>query len=608
MISGPAQLRPIVTGALATLALVGLVGFGAGACNRHGQGKADTGTTPGSSRDADEGGEAERPERVEIDVFAFGRQLGTIAPCGCTTEPLGGLQYVFGYIEEESEAGERLILEPGSFLYPDPEGPEAPADEAAWAQAQQRADLLHGRFSQFDGLVSGLGPTDYASSKAAAALKEHPLPRVIANLAPRGGESEGENPDKDGPAGVETHRVVELGHGISAAVTQVVDPELAEAARAAGWAAEFPALEDPIAALKALAPKLEAAGQLQVVMVHGPRALAERVAREIEGVEIVVMAGVLDNPDRARLGSSPVYIDGTWLLEPGDRAQTVSHLTLSLDPELPAGELPGDWQLIDSPDKIREQLAGVEADLAKYADDPEADASFIATLEQKRDTLKAQLEDPSIPADVKVAVIPSQTRITCHLPGDETAKAALDEYDAWVAKQNQARFAGVEAPKPEPGEPGYAGIEACNDCHEEAVEFWKTTVHAGAYETLVVDNKQFDLSCVNCHVTGFRKPGGSEVVENHDLRDIQCEQCHGPGSLHVEDPSTDNITLEAPSSVCLECHTPEHSDTFDYEPYLRDVLGEGHGADARAALGDGPTGRELRKAGLEKAGGGCKKM
>src|SRR5690606_25528368 len=120
--------------------------------------------------------------RHEIDLFAFGRQLGTIAPCGCTTEPLGGRQFAFGYIEKASEPGSRLILEPGSFLFPDPAGPEAPIDEAAWVQANQRAELLTGRFSELDGLVSGLGPTDFASDSSAAALANYPLPRVSANL------------------------------------------------------------------------------------------------------------------------------------------------------------------------------------------------------------------------------------------------------------------------------------------------------------------------------------------------------------------------------------------------------------------------------------------
>jgi hypothetical protein len=77
-----------------------------------------------------------------IDIFAFARVLGTIAPCGCTTESLGGLQYAFGFIEANSQASTRLVLEPGSFLFPDPAGAGGAADAAAWGQAEQRAAAL----------------------------------------------------------------------------------------------------------------------------------------------------------------------------------------------------------------------------------------------------------------------------------------------------------------------------------------------------------------------------------------------------------------------------------------------------------------------------------
>ena len=112
-------------------------------------------------------------------------------------------------------------------------------------------------------------------------------------------------------------------------------------------------------------------------------------------------------------------------------------------------------------------------------------------------------------------------------------------------------------------------------------------------------------------MTGFREPGGSEVVENEGLKDVQCEVCHGPGSLHAEDPEnslTGKIEPDSPPEICLTCHTPEHSDTFDYEAYMRDIVGPGHGKVRRESLGDGPTGAELRAAGLAKAGGSCKKM
>jgi hypothetical protein len=535
-------------------------------------------------------------DRFEVDVFAFGRQLGTIAPCGCTTEPLGGLQYAFGYIEDHSSPGQRLILEPGSFLYPDPEGAEAPSDEAAWAQAEQRAELLQGRFSALDGMVSGVGPTDFASSASGSALTKLAMPRVIANL--------------EAGATVATAkplRVIPLGHGLDAAVTQIVDPALGQAARTTAWGKDFPGLSDPLAALRELGPTFNDA-DLQVVMVHGPRALAETIAREVPGVDIVIMGGVIDNAERGRVGSAPVQIGDVWLLEPGDRAQTVTHLTLSIDASLEPGSLPGAWTLVPAKSQREAELARIEEKLSKFASDPSADAAFIGRLEADRDRLRAELENPAIPAGVAVALIPEQIKITCHLPSDDAAKQALGDYDAWVAERNRERFAGVHPPAPPAGQAGYVGIDACADCHEQAVTSWKGTVHAGGYETLVEVNKQFDLSCVGCHVTGFRQPGGSEVVENHNLQAVQCEQCHGPGSLHVEDPSAANIRREAPSSVCLGCHTEEHSDTFEYDAYLRDILGPGHGPEARAKLGEGPTGRELRAAGLEKAGGGCKKM
>ncbi|MCA9637042.1 MAG: type VI secretion system baseplate subunit TssF, partial [Myxococcales bacterium] len=188
---------------------------------------------------------------------------------------------------------------------------------------------------------------------------------------------------------------------------------------------------------------------------------------------------------------------------------------------------------------------------------------------------------------------------------------ALRAYDAWVAEQNRARFEGVVPPAPAAGEASYVGMDECESCHDEAMTFWRDTRHAGAFKTLHDDNKQYDLSCVGCHVTGFRKPGGSEVVENAHLQAVQCEQCHGPGSRHVEEPEVGGkanaIRREAPIEVCMECHTPEHSDTFDYNAYLRDIVGPGHGEGARLALGKGPTGRELRQAGFDKAGGACKK-
>ncbi len=532
--------------------------------------------------------------RLVIDIFAFARVLGTVAPCGCTTEPLGGLQYAFGYIEANSTPSHRLIVEPGSFLFPDPSSAEAPTDDASWAQAEQRAAALQQRFAKLgDQLVSGVGPTDLGTPKAAAALSEWPLPRVLANSRALDAH------------GVVAHRLVGLGDpalGLRAGITAVIDPTLAPSLAA----------ESPAEALKREIPAMRAAGAaLTVVMVQGSRATAEDLARTVDGIDIIV-TGIPLGLERTRLGAPPAQVGATWVLEPGEQSQTLSHLRLEIETQAVAKlPRPDAWTARPSTDVQTRELARIDARLAKFRDDPAADPAFVARLERERTTLAQTIATPGeLIGPVIVSV--EQRKVSCHNAADADAATALHNYDNWVAEQNQRRFAGVRPPPPAKGQPGYVGDDQCEACHDEAAEFWAKTRHAGAYETLVVANKQFDVSCVGCHVTGFREPGGSEVVENAGLQDIQCEQCHGPGSLHVDEPERRGkphaIRRDAHVDVCLQCHTPEHSDTFDYTAYMRDILGPGHGAARHTTLGPGPTGRELRAAGLEQAGGGCKKM
>ena len=91
-------------------------------------------------------------------------------------------------------------------------------------------------------------------------------------------------------------------------------------------------------------------------------------------------------------------------------------------------------------------------------------------------------------------------------------------------------------PPPEKGQARYVGVEACTDCHDDARKVWDKTPHAHAYATLQKDFKEYNLDCVSCHVTGYDKPGGSTVTYNEKLQNVQCEKCHGPGSLHAKAP------------------------------------------------------------------------
>lgn len=529
-----------------------------------------------------------------VDLFVFGRMLGTISPCGCTTEPLGGLNYAFGYIENNSSAATRLVLEPGSFLFPAPDGPEAPTDEAGWAQAKERAALLQKRFKALgDHLASGVGPTDLSSPEGMAALKNWSLPRTLANVdsATRKGLN------------ANGHRLIPAAGG-TIGITTAIDPNAAGAKAIPGLRPLKDALGEEISAMR------KAGADLVIVQFHAERPTVEALIRELPGIDIAIV-DLIDGGDRSRLGTPAARIGDTWILEPGEQAQTITHLRLTIE-QRPGQALPRPklWTVAPPRATVESELVRVEERLKKFQSNPNADPGFIRNLEAERQRLKTALAKDS-PTEGPAAAVFNQVKVTCKLQSDERAASALEAYDAWVAEQNHARFVGVTPPEPAEGDPRYVGIDECETCHDEAYDFWKTTRHAGAYKTLVDDNKQFDLSCVGCHVTGFRKPGGSEVVENHDLQSVQCEQCHGPGSFHIDDPELEDkpnaIRRKAPAELCRECHTAEHSDTFEYNAYLRDILGPGHGETSRIALGEGPTGHGLREAGFAKAGGACTK-
>ncbi len=587
-IASPRTLRGSLFGVFLTCFACGTAGSCSSASNSNQTGQPQqTTSTPDSP--------ATDGTKAEFDLFVFGRTLGTIAPCGCTTEPLGGLQYAFGFIDQQSSPKARLVLEPGSFLFPDPDGPDWPSSEAEWGQASKRAKALHGSFAALgDDLVSAIGPTDAVSPDGLAPLQTFPLPRVVANLS------------GDGLDDLPKYRIVELtneGVTLKIGVTSVVDPK-------APGADKLGTVGDPIAAATSTLAAMRKDGAVAtVVLAQGVRSFAERIAHDSTGADLIVV-GLARGLERQRLGKAMTRSGDSFILEPGEQLQTVTHLTLRVDPSQTAVPAPSSWTVAPSAAQRREELTRIEEQIAELKANPDAEASFIKRLEAERDRVAKAVDKG--PEGAVIATF-EQAKITCKLPVDETAKGELVSYNAWVADGNKKRFAGVKAPPAPAGTAAYVGIDECETCHEEAVEFWKKTPHGSAYKTLVDTNQQFDLSCVSCHVTGFREPGGSEVVENAGLIDVQCEVCHGAGGLHVDEPERDgkalNIRLDATEDVvCSECHTPEHSDTFDYDAYLRDIVGVGHGKARRDKLGDGPTGSELRAAGLAKAGGSCKKM
>jgi hypothetical protein len=137
----------------------------------------------------------------------------------------------------------------------------------------------------------------------------------------------------------------------------------------------------------------------------------------------------------------------------------------------------------------------------------------------------------------------------------------------------------------------YVGSEKCKKCHELAYTIWDESAHRHAHDTLVhkakrPSNRQFDGECIVCHVTGFGyKTGFTKEKDTPHLKDVGCESCHGPGSLHVKDQNNKQFQAalnpwrrkpggEDPKvlanridQMCVTCHDLDNSVHFKFEEY-----------------------------------------
>ncbi len=107
----------------------------------------------------------------------------------------------------------------------------------------------------------------------------------------------------------------------------------------------------------------------------------------------------------------------------------------------------------------------------------------------------------------------------------------------------------------------YISSESCKLCHDYEYDKWSQKPHSRAYATLEKVGSQFDPECVACHVVGLEYQSGfiSEEKTAH-LKNVGCENCHGPGSEHFR--TFGNSKTSGPMSDCTDCHTPEHSGDY----------------------------------------------
>lgn len=189
------------------------------------------------------------------------------------------------------------------------------------------------------------------------------------------------------------------------------------------------------------------------------------------------------------------------------------------------------------------------------------------------------------------------------VPLDDRFADAPEMLELLASYQKELEHAGLlaltGAPRPHPTGRLFVGSEACQECHSREYKIWRNGVdgkggpHWHATESLVHPGERsniprhYDPECLSCHVTGWNPqkyyPYDSGYIgldESQHLHGNGCENCHGPGSRHVEaegEGLLDDVDLEklrdgmrlsldeARKSKCMECHDLDNSPDFHVE-------------------------------------------
>jgi hypothetical protein len=340
----------------------------------------------------------------------------------------------------------------------------------------------------------------------------------------------------------------------------------------------IPAVKEGVAALT------KEGAQAIIVLAAVGRGEAKRIADDNPELLAIVVGSTGASGDSNTKPAPPEQIGNVLVIETANHLQTVGVLDLHLRDAPKTGlvkfadgtgveRMRKREELSGRVDELRAKIATWETDKTVDPKDVAARKADVSRLEAERDAL-----DKAPPPASGSFYRYSMREVRDQLGADDAVKGQMLAYYKKVNDANKVAFKDKLPPAVAKGQPKYVGVEVCANCHEDAKKVWDGTAHAHAYSTLEKQFKEANLDCVGCHVTGYDRPGGSTVMHVSELKDVQCEVCHGPGSLHAAKPATVEMPNATPSpDTCIACHHPPHVHTFDAKAKMADILGPGHG-------------------------------
>ncbi len=492
----------------------------------------------------------------EATLFLMADVRGVLKPCGCTLElQKGGFDRLGPYldVQRKSYPNHRVIHAGPLFFGKD----DVPSNKAA--QWKRQAEILGDLVSKVGIDIAGASSVDAVAAHGAypELVKRSKLQLTAANLEINGMSFPKARLEKVGDV---TFGIVALAAPVktySKGTIRISDPK-EEAAKALD---EIKNKADIVVLLSAL-------GLRQT----------KRLVRKVPGIHFAVVGGLGEHPvvsDEAELvGTTRVvqfHREGRW----------VGRLTVHL------ANKGSEFIDVSAPSEAEKKALDIRIDqlsnaLKTWAKSRDADDPAVSSANEQLTNLKkerSRMAEPKARPKTDTNTFSFRaTALPWDLPQDKAILTVMKAFDEELKTINLAN--APELPPLQPGQATYIGVEKCLECHYETQDYWDHDRHSLAWETLEKDNKTFDADCVSCHVTGYGKAGGSTIGKTKGLEDVQCEVCHGPGSLHAEAEDgreKETIVLSPTQEVCVTCHNKHHSPNFDFRKYRKKLLVPGHG-------------------------------
>ena len=465
--------------------------------------------------------------KPRIAIVATGEQHGYFEPCGCTANQLGGMSRRAGLFEKINSLGwEVRGMDVGGL------------SRRTGPQAQLKFETTLEALRQLKYVALALGPEELRLEPGYL-LSQHlndgdpPLHFLGANLLFFGSKDLG-TPLASTIIEVDGYKV-----GITSIMSDKIRREVIPDRTAEEAASADLQWTDPTEALRAVLLQFKDANvNFRILLSQSTDEEIRKQASDFPELDIIVAADGKDGDLK------PEMIGPVRLLRVGEKGKTAGVIGLYPD---------------DKIDPVRYELVTLSPD-------------YFTESEEMTDLMKTYQE-----------------------------------------RLRDGQIVTADGPVGHPSGATFVGVAKCAECHTKAFAVWKETPHAHAFESLDPANKRpgferlhdvartFDPECISCHVTGWepeeyvRFHGGflneefaadeSERLLQSLMAGNQCENCHGPGSRHIEQIEAGNqeaaakemkVSLEqAKNQTCGKCHDADNSPDFNFEKYWEDVKHSG---------------------------------